>query len=165
MSPISVLPLPAQVLRGCTPVYSPGSCCPQDWICPHDESLPVGPPGMPGTTRDPIAQSSPAPALRSLPVGPPGMPGTPIKTASKPADACLLPAEIGRCRMLKVQHFFDAARGVCATFGWGGCGGNGNRFGTLEACQTTCREHMLAIPRSLPAPTPPSAKVGLEEAH
>ena len=146
---LCIAPLP-QVLRGCTPVYSPGSCCPRDWLCPD----------APAPTRS----SPPAPALRSLPVGPPGMPGTPIKTASKPADACLLPAEIGRCRMLKVQHFFDAARGVCATFGWGGCGGNGNRFGTLEACQTTCREHMLAIPRSLPAPTPPSAKVGLEEA-
>ncbi|BFZ20772.1 hypothetical protein BsWGS_23811 [Bradybaena similaris] len=36
------------------------------------------------------------------------------------------------------SFFYNAATGTCEKFIYGGCFGNENRFGTIEACQKTC---------------------------
>jgi hypothetical protein len=36
------------------------------------------------------------------------------------------------------RFYFNAATGACEQFVYGGCGGNDNRFETMEACQAAC---------------------------
>jgi len=51
---------------------------------------------------------------------------------------CSLPAESGNCDAYMPSYFHDAATGLCMPFVYGGCGGNENRFSTIEACQAAC---------------------------
>ncbi|CAL8109658.1 unnamed protein product [Orchesella dallaii] len=53
-------------------------------------------------------------------------------------DVCVLPAEAGPCRGAFGMWFWDAKRGLCDYFIYGGCSGNGNRFESYQACQTKC---------------------------
>jgi hypothetical protein len=55
-----------------------------------------------------------------------------------PADLCSLPAQSGMCNAFFPSFFHDAETGVCEPFIYGGCGGNENRFDSVEACQAAC---------------------------
>ena len=54
------------------------------------------------------------------------------------AEVCGLPRDPGPCRGHFARWSYDAAAGQCEQFRYGGCGGNRNRFVTLEQCQTAC---------------------------
>jgi hypothetical protein len=51
---------------------------------------------------------------------------------------CLLPADPGMCLASMPRYFFNTKTGVCQPFTYGGCGGNGNNFETIEACYGAC---------------------------
>ncbi|KAG8199929.1 hypothetical protein JTE90_006176 [Oedothorax gibbosus] len=53
-------------------------------------------------------------------------------------NVCELKAETGRCRGSFPRYHFNKATGQCEEFTYGGCGGNGNNFETIEECQKTC---------------------------
>ena len=51
---------------------------------------------------------------------------------------CKLPPERGPCQAALPRWYFDDARGRCAEFAYGGCGGNANNFASEEACRRAC---------------------------
>ncbi|XP_005534660.1 PREDICTED: kunitz-type protease inhibitor AFAPI-I-like, partial [Pseudopodoces humilis] len=51
---------------------------------------------------------------------------------------CRLPALTGRCRASIPRWFFNASSGSCESFVFGGCGGNGNNFGSERQCRERC---------------------------
>lgn len=53
-------------------------------------------------------------------------------------DVCRMPIESGMCLAYMPSWGFDVKEGACARFIYGGCGGNGNRFPSEEACQQAC---------------------------
>ena len=53
-------------------------------------------------------------------------------------DVCSLPSETGRCRARKLRYFYNQKTCACETFIYGGCGGNGNNFQSMEACMNAC---------------------------
>lgn len=53
-------------------------------------------------------------------------------------DLCLQPFEPGTCEGYFPSYGYNAQTGACESFVYGGCGGNDNRFETLEACLDTC---------------------------
>jgi hypothetical protein len=46
--------------------------------------------------------------------------------------------QVGECLAAVPAYWHDSATGVCRPFTYGGCGGNENRFDSVEACQTAC---------------------------
>jgi hypothetical protein len=52
------------------------------------------------------------------------------------AAVCQLPFEAGVCDAF--FHVYAFVDGACVQRTYGGCGGNGNRFSTLEECMATC---------------------------
>ena len=95
--------------------------------------------------------------------------GVPTTTAAPgPAD-CLLPDRAaGECSQYVIKYSYVAARQQCAPFYYGGCGGNGNRFDTAEACQAACMKPPTTRPpyylqprqRTPPAPRQPDVYDG-----
>jgi hypothetical protein len=51
---------------------------------------------------------------------------------------CKLPKQVGYCRAHIIRYYFNSATNKCEQFAYGGCGGNKNRFNTLEDCEETC---------------------------
>ena len=51
---------------------------------------------------------------------------------------CQLPKEVGPCLAIIPRWWFNEKTSQCEQFNYGGCGGNGNNFETLEACQKRC---------------------------
>jgi len=66
----------------------------------------------------------------------------PSKTAIKADDKCLLPKEVGPCKMNKDMFYFDVGTRKCTSFKYGGCKGNENQFSTIEDCKSVCKEYM-----------------------
>ncbi|XP_061631419.1 collagen alpha-6(VI) chain isoform X2 [Phyllopteryx taeniolatus] len=62
----------------------------------------------------------------------------PQSTDANAADPCLLGEDAGGCEDYAMMWFYDSKRRQCERFWYGGCGGNANRFSTLEACQDAC---------------------------
>jgi hypothetical protein len=58
--------------------------------------------------------------------------------ASPSSEACVAPKDAGPCKAMIPRFYFNAATGACEQFVYGGCGGNDNRFETMEACQAAC---------------------------
>ena len=57
---------------------------------------------------------------------------------------CQLPAEPGSCHEAVPRYFFNANRGTCEVFTYGGCGGNRNNFETLEECTQQCNPNGMS---------------------
>jgi hypothetical protein len=60
--------------------------------------------------------------------------------SSKKINPCNLQMDIGKCRALISRYYYDAESKTCKEFNWGGCGGNLNRFETLQNCQAACQK-------------------------
>jgi len=61
---------------------------------------------------------------------------------SVPSDEpqiCDLKPETGLCQAAFTRFYYDNKSKDCKTFTYGGCGGNGNRFGSKEECLKTCQ--------------------------
>ena len=54
------------------------------------------------------------------------------------AGNCSLPPVTGICLAAFQRYFYNSTARRCETFTWGGCGGNGNNFQTMEDCENTC---------------------------
>lgn len=75
---------------------------------------------------------------------------------TKDPESCLLEPERGLCYAAFTLYYFDAAAGTCEEFLYGGCGGNANRFGSLEECQATCARSS-GVPAAGATPKPAEA--------
>ncbi|GLV36260.1 uncharacterized protein CBL_08754 [Carabus blaptoides fortunei] len=60
------------------------------------------------------------------------------KVQEAPEIVCRQRMQRGQCRALIPRWSYDAAKGKCAEFKYGGCGGNGNNFRTRNECEATC---------------------------
>lgn len=60
-----------------------------------------------------------------------------------PLDVCNLPKIAGPCEGYYPTWYFDAERGQCGQFIYGGCLGNANRFKTREECNSQCVPELL----------------------
>lgn len=64
-------------------------------------------------------------------------------------DPCSLPLDEGSCTAYTLRWYHRAGPDgteACRPFVYGGCGGNANRFGTLEACKRRCQPHVTQDP-------------------
>jgi len=57
-------------------------------------------------------------------------------------NACLEPKREGRCEAYIPSYYFNSETGDCELFIYGGCGGSGNRFQTLQSCEARCSAHL-----------------------
>ncbi|HWA73553.1 MAG TPA: BPTI/Kunitz domain-containing protein [Polyangiaceae bacterium] len=54
------------------------------------------------------------------------------------SKVCDLPQAAGNCDAYFPKYWYNKNTGQCESFIYGGCGGNENRFDTLEACRSAC---------------------------
>src|SRR5690606_16781327 len=59
-------------------------------------------------------------------------------TGGTPRDRCQLPIDSGQCNAYFAAYAYNSMSGLCEPFGYGGCGGNDNRFDSLDACLEAC---------------------------
>lgn len=59
---------------------------------------------------------------------------------STPQKACSVTKDGGNCTDYTVKYFFDMEYGGCSRFWYSGCGGNENRFETIDDCKNTCEQ-------------------------
>ncbi|TRY78077.1 hypothetical protein TCAL_04229 [Tigriopus californicus] len=65
-------------------------------------------------------------------------------------DQCSLPKDAGRCRAMKPGYFyFNSETKRCESFFYSGCGGNENRFRSLQECHDTC-QHLMDEDKRVP---------------
>ena len=62
----------------------------------------------------------------------------PGRAGSPAAAACHLPLSVGPCKAMQPSYGFSRESGRCEQFLYGGCGGNANRFASLEDCVGVC---------------------------
>jgi len=118
----------SKLIQGCQPIFTEGSCCPVDWLCP-DQLSPVSPLKI---------------------TSPPAPPSDGSKSASD-SDRCLLPKDSGPCKKLSPpQFYFDITTRQCLSFSYGGCRGNENRFDLLEDCVSSCEVFMSSNKEEVP---------------
>ncbi|XP_030638997.1 collagen alpha-6(VI) chain-like [Chanos chanos] len=53
-------------------------------------------------------------------------------------SVCSMVQDQGSCRDYILKWYYDTLQNECSQFWYGGCGGNGNRFDTKEACEALC---------------------------
>ena len=53
-------------------------------------------------------------------------------------DTCSLPSNTGPCRGAFPRWFYNSSSDSCELFIYGGCGGNTNRFTSLQQCIQSC---------------------------
>ncbi|XP_021363832.1 papilin-like [Mizuhopecten yessoensis] len=61
----------------------------------------------------------------------------------KVEETCTQLEETGPCLAYFRKFTYDAAKKTCREFIYGGCGGNSNRFDSLEDCQAKCQSNRL----------------------
>ncbi|CAG5121254.1 unnamed protein product, partial [Candidula unifasciata] len=54
--------------------------------------------------------------------------------------SCGQPKDAGTCNNYTLHWHFEVGSASCRQFWYGGCGGNKNRFTSLEACQAECMQ-------------------------
>lgn len=59
-------------------------------------------------------------------------------TITPKENVCTQPEDSGKCYSYIPQFTYDASRGFCKPFFYGGCNGNGNRFETHYECELAC---------------------------
>jgi hypothetical protein len=69
-------------------------------------------------------------------VGGTGVGGTGV--GGSPSEECGAPPVGGNCDAYIPSWYNDPSTGICRPFVYGGCGGNANRYPSLEACQKAC---------------------------
>jgi len=52
---------------------------------------------------------------------------------------CLMPKKAGTCKGTQIKYAFDVAAAKCKGFIYTGCGGNDNRFDSIESCKAFCK--------------------------
>lgn len=60
-----------------------------------------------------------------------------------PGESCRLPKDPGPCFASVPRWFYNAGKGQCDQFVYGGCQGNGNNFVTLHECQMGCEDVLV----------------------
>ena len=60
-----------------------------------------------------------------------------LDSGSRP-DLCELPFDVGPCDAAIQVYWFNAQTGACEMQTYGGCGGNDNRFASLDECSQAC---------------------------
>ncbi|CAI5778610.1 papilin-like isoform X2 [Podarcis lilfordi] len=60
-------------------------------------------------------------------------------------EICKLPADPGPCDAYFPMFYYNHRNQSCLPFVYGGCGGNLNRFETLEGCQQQCRNPDICV--------------------
>nr|QSI84006.1 kunitz peptide [Calliophis bivirgatus] len=55
-------------------------------------------------------------------------------------DFCNLPVDLGGCKGYNPSFYYNPNLKRCIRFIFRGCGGNANRFRTMEECMSTCAE-------------------------
>ncbi|XP_072548158.1 kunitz-type protease inhibitor 2 [Salminus brasiliensis] len=53
-------------------------------------------------------------------------------------EGCTVPYDTGLCRAAFPAFYFEASTQSCKRFIYGGCGGNKNRYATVEECMSQC---------------------------
>jgi Kunitz/Bovine pancreatic trypsin inhibitor domain len=53
-------------------------------------------------------------------------------------DRCAFSKDSGMCDAYVPSFWFNAKTGLCESFIYGGCGGNANRFDSMQACYDAC---------------------------
>ncbi|CAL1266789.1 unnamed protein product [Larinioides sclopetarius] len=53
-------------------------------------------------------------------------------------DVCTLPKDPGPCLGYYRMWYYDSSDNNCRSFVYGGCEGNGNKFGKKTDCEATC---------------------------
>lgn len=53
-------------------------------------------------------------------------------------EICSLPPAPGTCYALIQKWYYEPSSSSCKRFGFGGCGGNANKFSTKEDCERSC---------------------------
>ncbi|KAK6029072.1 Kunitz/Bovine pancreatic trypsin inhibitor domain protein, partial [Ostertagia ostertagi] len=91
---------------------------------------PPQPPQMPQVVAHPIPDERPTPGQRYD-----DRPRQPMQTME---EVCRSTQDSGPCQDYSDQFYYDAYKGTCETFIYGGCGGNLNRFRTEEECMQRC---------------------------
>lgn len=74
--------------------------------------------------------------------------------AAAARDACAAEIVAGPCRGSYERYAFDAERGTCGRFMFGGCRGNANNFVTEDECRRTCIDAGSAAATEADVPTP-----------
>ncbi|KAJ1345668.1 NAD(P)H-quinone oxidoreductase subunit 5, chloroplastic, variant 3 [Parelaphostrongylus tenuis] len=60
------------------------------------------------------------------------------KAALSPGNLCEHDIEVGECSGVFVRFGYDKLSNDCRQFTYGGCGGNGNNFATIQECRNVC---------------------------
>ncbi|XP_030034088.1 kunitz-type serine protease inhibitor homolog delta-dendrotoxin [Manduca sexta] len=58
------------------------------------------------------------------------------------ASDCTLPLRKGPCQGRYHSYYFDVKSRQCKPFVYSGCGGNGNRFYSIDECEFACHYFM-----------------------
>ncbi|CAB3989204.1 tissue factor pathway inhibitor isoform X1 [Paramuricea clavata] len=58
---------------------------------------------------------------------------------------CNMKKEAGLCRASVPMYYYNQRQGKCLQFIYGGCGGNLNRFKTIEGCKNTCKDRVCSM--------------------
>ncbi|KAM7396048.1 hypothetical protein PAMA_007363 [Pampus argenteus] len=65
---------------------------------------------------------------------------------------CLAPEKVGPCRAAFPRWRYDAEKGKCVEFVFGGCKSNNNNFLSKDECMSACRGVTATSERSIPLP-------------
>ncbi|XP_040069003.1 PI-actitoxin-Aeq3a-like [Ixodes scapularis] len=61
-----------------------------------------------------------------------------VVTEAQKNGLCFQPPISGHCYAYFVKYYYDPLQGRCREFVYGGCGGNLNRFDSVNECRRTC---------------------------
>ena len=59
-----------------------------------------------------------------------------------------MPVVMGLCEGYFPMYAYDSESGTCKEFIYGGCGGNDNRFSSLELCMEACAAEPVVDPET-----------------